>query len=56
MHLLSFSFVGGDETWYTYLRESAIIPDVTVVRETVPDIAQLATLDILFDGVEGFVL
>jgi len=38
------------------LGESAIIPDVPVVREAVTDIAKLASLDVLFDGVEGLFL
>ena len=36
--------------------ESAIVPDVSVVREAVTDVAKLAPLDILFDGVERFFL
>jgi len=37
------------------LRESAVIPNVSVMREAVPHKAQLATLDVLLDGVERFV-
>jgi hypothetical protein len=37
-----------------HLGESAIVPDVSVVGEAVPDVAELATLDVLLDGVEGF--
>ena len=40
----------------TYLRESTVVPDVTVVREAVADVAQTALLDILLDGVEGLLL
>ena len=40
----------------TYLGESAIIPDVSVVRETITNIAKLAPLDVLFDGVERLFL
>ena len=46
------SAVANQETVSTDLRESTVIPDVTVVGETVPDIAQLASLDVLLDGVE----
>jgi len=35
------------------LGESAVVPDVTVVRETVANITQSTLLDILFDRVEG---
>ena len=40
----------------TNLRESTVVPDVTVVREAVADVAQTALLDILLDGVEGLLL
>jgi hypothetical protein len=36
----------------TNLRESTIIPDIAVVREAVPHVAQATLLDILLDGVE----
>jgi len=36
----------------TCLRESAIIPDVTVMGETVAYIAQAALFDVLLDGIE----
>ena len=39
-----------------HLRESAIVPDVTVVGEAVADETQAALLDVLFDGVEGLLL
>ena len=38
----------------SHLRESAIVPDVAVMRKTVADIAKLALLHILLDGVELF--
>lgn len=37
----------------TYLRESTIVPDVTLVRETVADISKFTLLGILNDGVHG---
>ncbi len=41
---------------YTYLRESAIIPNIPMMRETVPDIAKFPFLNILFDRIEKFLL
>lgn len=38
----------------TNLREGAVVPDVTVVRKAVPDVAQSPLLDILLDGIERF--
>jgi len=38
------------------LREGAIVPQVALVGETIADIAELALLDILLDGVEELVL
>ena len=38
------------------MREGAIVPQVTLVGETIADIAELALLDILLDGVEELVL
>lgn len=35
------------------LRKGTVVPDVPVVGEAVPDIAQAALLDVLLDGVEG---
>ena len=35
-----------------YLRESTIVPEVTLVREAVSDKSKLAFLDILLDRVE----
>ena len=37
----------------THLRESAVVPDIAMVRETVANITQPTLLDILLDGVEG---
>jgi len=39
-----------------YLRECTIVPDVSMMREAVADVAGLVVLDILLDGVEGFLL
>lgn len=36
--------------------ERAVVPDVTVVGEAVPHVAQFSSLDVLFDGVEGLLL
>jgi len=38
------------------LGKGAIVPDITVVREAVPDIAQLASLNVLLDRVERLFL
>jgi len=38
------------------LGESSVVPDVTVVGETVPDESEFTLLDILLDGVEGLIL
>lgn len=40
----------------TYLRESTVVPDVTLVGEAVTNESKLALLGILLDGVEGFFL
>ena len=39
-----------------HLRESTVVPDVTVVREAVTDVTETALLDILLDGVERLLL
>ena len=39
-----------------HLRERAVVPDIPVVREAIAHITQLATLDVLFDGVERLLL
>lgn len=39
-----------------YLWESAIVPEVSLVREAVADEAKLPLLDVLLDGVEDLVL
>lgn len=36
------------------LRESTVVPDVTVVREAVANVAEPASLNILLDRIEGF--
>lgn len=36
----------------SHLREGAVIPDVTMMGETIADIAKLALLHVLLDGVE----
>jgi hypothetical protein len=38
------------------LRESTVVPDVTLVGEAVTDESKLTLLGILLDGVEGFFL
>jgi hypothetical protein len=38
------------------LGESTVVPDVSVVRETVSNESELALLDILLDGVERLLL
>ena len=35
------------------MRESTVVPDVTMMGETVANVAQSTLLDILLDGVEG---
>jgi hypothetical protein len=35
-----------------YLRECTVVPDVPVMRETVPDVTQSSLLYILLDGIE----
>jgi hypothetical protein len=39
-----------------YLRESTVVPEVTLVREAIADEAKLALLDVLLDGVELLLL
>lgn len=39
-----------------YLGEGAVVPQVSLVGEAVADIAKLALLDVLLDGVEELVL
>ena len=39
-----------------YLREGAIVPQVTLVGEAVANVAELALLDVLLNRVEKFVL
>jgi hypothetical protein len=40
----------------THLREGTIVPQVALVGEAVADVAELALLDVLLDGVEELVL
>ena len=40
----------------TYLGESTVVPDITMVGEAVADETQATLLDVLFDGVEGLLL
>jgi len=49
---------GGSEdcTPQTYLGKGAVVPEVTLVGEAVTDIAELALLDVLLDGIEGLFL
>lgn len=39
-----------------YLRECAIVPDITMVREAITHEARFVVLDILLDGIEGLFL
>jgi hypothetical protein len=39
-----------------YLGESTVVPEVTLVREAVANVAEFALLDVLLDGVEGLLL
>lgn len=38
----------------SYLRKATIIPEVTFVGKAIANVAKLAFLDVLFDGVQGF--
>lgn len=40
----------------TYTGESTVVPEITLVREAVPNIAELALLHILLDWVEELFL
>lgn len=40
----------------TDLREGSIVPDVSVMRETIANVSELAAFDVLLDGVERFLL
>lgn len=40
----------------SYLGEGTVVPEVALVGEAVPHIAELALLDVLLDGVEGLLL
>jgi hypothetical protein len=37
----------------TYLRECTIVPNITMMRETIADESESTTFDVLFDRVEG---
>lgn len=39
-----------------YLREGTVVPQVTLVGEAVADVAKLALLDVLLDGVQELLL
>ena len=39
-----------------YLREGAVVPQITFMREAIPNESELAFFNILLDGVELFVL
>lgn len=60
---LGSSQVCGDKTWvrgikkkmkWIYLGESTVVPDVPVVGEAIPDVAQSTLLDVLLDRIEYF--
>lgn len=53
---LAFSKSGTRWPQVPYLRESAIVPKIALVGEAVADIAKLALLDVLFDGVQELIL
>jgi hypothetical protein len=40
----------------TYLRERAIVPDVSMVREAIPHVAEASAFDILLDRIERLFL
>lgn len=40
----------------SYLGESTVVPEIAFVGEAVPDIAELALLDVLLDRVESLFL
>lgn len=41
---------------FTYLRESAVIPEIAMMRKAISNVAEFALLDILLDWVHGFFL
>jgi hypothetical protein len=53
---LSFGLGVLDSRVLPCLGEGTVVPDVSVVGETVPDESELALLDVLLDGVEGLFL
>jgi hypothetical protein len=40
----------------SHLREGTVVPEVALVREAIPHVAELALLDVLLDGVERLLL
>jgi hypothetical protein len=42
--------------WFSYLREGAVVPEVTLVREAVSYVPKLALFDVLLDGIELLLL
>lgn len=48
--------VKNQTTDYSHLREGSIIPDVSMVGETVSDETQTTLLNVLLDGVESLLL
>jgi hypothetical protein len=42
----------GERGGRTYLGKRAIVPEITVMREAVPNVAKLTLLDILLNGIE----
>lgn len=45
------------EVWTnSYLREGTVVPQVTLVGEAVADVAKLALLDVLLNGVQELLL
>lgn len=38
----------------SHLREGSVVPDISMVRETIANKSELAAFDVLLDGVERF--
>ena len=47
---------GASSADLTYLRESTVVPNISMVREAVANITKPALLDILLDGIEWLLL
>lgn len=45
-----------EEGGKTYARKSAVVPEITLMRETVANVTEFTLLDILLDRVEEFIL